>query len=489
MSGAGAGKRADTPTVELGPERPATAMDAKTQPANNSPILRADPTDARFVVLAHRVDAPEYVCRIQLSGDSGGTWVPAYPVPVLPERAEKCFGGEVAFDRSGRLHYVFVGLVGQGNEPMGVFLTTSADRGRTFSPPRQILGPLNFAVRMAIDATRGSHGRLHLVWLHATSDPPAGGFGPPPNPIMAAHSDDGGTTFSKPVQVSDVERQRVVAPALALGSDGRVHVAYYDLLDDARDYQGLEGPVWDGKWALMVSTSANGGRTFGAGVAAEPEVTPPSRVMAIYIMPPAAIAATGRFVCVGWSDARNGDPDVLVRCSQDRGQRWDEPQRVNDDPVGTGRWQYLPGLSIAPRGRVDVIFYDRRRDLQNINNDVLYTFSDDRGESFHQNVQLNREGSSLSQIGVQYTVASAEGQWDFGSRIALLSQDDRVVAAWTDTRNSVPHITGQDVFTTVVRLGGLRRDGTPASAAGGLLLLVSGLAGLVVVTTRSRKRA
>lgn len=140
-----------------------------------------------------------------------------------------------AFDGDGVLHYLFVGLTGPGNEPMGAFLTTSGDRGRTFTPPRQVLGPLKFSVRMAIDRDAGGAGGLHLAWVDTSSDPPTGGFGPPPNPIMTAHSDDGGETFSSPVQVSDPDRLRVVAPALALGPDGAVHVAYYDLGDDVVD--------------------------------------------------------------------------------------------------------------------------------------------------------------------------------------------------------------------------------------------------------------
>ena len=459
-------------------------MNVSTGPANNSPMLQADPTDDRFVVLANRVDAPDYVCSLQLSGDGGRTWLPADPVPVLPDGADKCFGGEIAFDRHGRLYFLFMGLVGAGNEPMGAFLTRSTDRGRSFSPPRQVLGPLNFAVRMALDRTSGEQGRIHLVWLHATSDP-SGGFGPPPNPVLTAHSDDGGATFSAPVQVSDANRQRVVAPTIALGGDDRVHVGYYDLLADARDYQGLEGPVWEGEWAVVVATSRDGGQTFGRGVVAEPAVVPPARVMAVFIMPPAALAARDDLVCVGWTDARNGDPDVFARCSQDGGRRWAEPRRMNDDSVGTGRWQYLPGLTIAPGGRIDAIFYDRRNDIQNLNNDVFYTFSRDGGRAYACNVQLNRDGASLSLVGQRYAVPSAQGQFDFGSRMGLLSRRHDVIAAWADTRNSFPYATDQDIFTTRIALPS--RDRHAASTLVGAVLVVGGLA--LALSWHHRRRA
>lgn len=67
-------------------------------------------------------------------------------------------------------------------------------------------------MRLAIDPTMGDTGRMHLVWLEVAEDAPLGGLPPPPNPIMAAYSDDGGTTFSDPVEVSDPARPLPVAP-------------------------------------------------------------------------------------------------------------------------------------------------------------------------------------------------------------------------------------------------------------------------------------
>lgn len=467
--------------LEIGPEAPATAMRVPERPANNSPTLQADPTDDRFVVLANRVDAPEYRCSLQVSGDGGQSWLPVNPVVTLPATAEKCFGGEVAFDRMGTLYFLFVGLAGGGNEPMGAYLVTSMDRGRTFSDPRQVLGPFNFGIRMAIDLASGAIGRLHLLWLQSSSDPPAGGFGQGKNPIMTAYSDDGGLKFSEPLAVSDPGRQRVVAPALAIGAKGHVYAAYYDLQEDARDYQGLEGPVWDGSWSLVLARSRDGGRSFDSGIEVEPAVTPPSRVMAIYIMPPPALTVRRSSVCLAWADARAGDPDVFARCSGNAGGRWHPATRVNDDPPGTGLWQYLPALTIGRNNTVYALYLDRRADTQNLNNEVFYAFSNNGGRSFTPSRRLNREGSSLSVVGVQYTVASAAGQWDFGSRLALLARNDKVVAAWTDTRNSAPRTTGQDIFTTVMRRVGSRGSAAPALLAGGLLFLGGGVSSMMLL--------
>jgi hypothetical protein len=350
-------------------------------------------------------------------------------------------------------------------------------------------------VRIAIDRRVGTQGRIHLVWLQAGSDPPLGGLAPPPNPIYTAFSDDGGKTLSKPVRLTDPSR-RVLAPALALGPRGRVHIAFYDLEDDARDYQGLEGPTWEGKWSIHTVTSSDRGRTFGTATVVDREVAPPERVMLIYTMPPPAIAADpsgGLFVA--WHDARNHDWDVFLRRSIDAGASWEAPVRLNDDRIGNGRHQYLPRLSVSPDGRLDAVFYDRRNDPENLRNDVYFASSADGGTSFAGNVRLNGE-SFHSQIGTRYPIPSARGLVEFGSRIALTSLRTRAFAAWTDTRNSDPETYGQDIFATRVVLseGPEPAPTSRPSRPGAIVAVGAGLAavataGLFIVIRRARGRS
>lgn len=459
-------------------ERPATPNDLAAARGQNSAQLAADPTDSRFVVLANRLDAPDFGCALQISGDGGRGWVPANPVPKVPRPAEKCYAPEVAFDRDGVLYYLFAGLAGPGNTPTGVYLTTSENRARSFSKPRPLLGSGNFQARMAIDPTMGDQGRLYIMWLKTTGDPPLGGLPPPPNPIMLSFSDDGGDTFSEPVQVNDPDRELSVAPALAIGRDHAVHVVYYDLQDDRRDYQGLEGPTWPGKWSLVSTTSVDGGRRFRRGVVVDDGIVPPERVILIYTMPPPTLAVgPSGHVFAGWYDARNRDWDVFLRRSSDGGRSWEGPVRVNDDRLGNGRDQYLPRLSVAPNGRVDAIFLDRRDDPKNDYNRTYYAFSTDGGKRFAPNLRL-ASANSDSRNGGRYAVPSAKGLVDYGSRLGLLSRDQSVLAAWTDARHSLGSAQeyfkspAQDVLTTQVIFpgseaatsGALRQDRSPPSA-------------------------
>lgn len=440
---------AEASRPRVGREVPVTATNLVAVTANNSPALAVDPTEEKFVVLAHRIDGPDFGCGLQGSGDGGRGWVPLRAVPQLPKGADKCYAPEVAFDAEGTLYFLFVGLAGGGNRPMGAFLVTSTDRGMSFSAPRRVLGGGRYMVRMAVDPTLGKRGRLHLVWLEVNGDVPSGGLPPMSNPILAAYSDNGGRTFSRPRQVSDPGRARVVAPALALGPDHAVHVLYYDLGTDARDYQGLEGPVWEGTWSLVVTSSGDGGRRFGPAVVVDDAVVPPERVLLIYTMPPPSLVADDKgTLYAAWHDGRNGDWDVFVRRSGD-GRRWGPARRVNDDPKGNQRHQYLPRLSTAPGGRLDVVFYDRRGNEENRGNDVYYSSSGDGGRSFAKNTRVTTVDFDSS-VGYEYSVASAAGLVEFGSRLALVSERGRALAAWTDTRHTARTARAQDIFAAEI---------------------------------------
>ena len=467
---------------------PVTPENLVDRTASNSPVIAADPRQPRFVVLANRLDGPDFGCALQVSGDRGRSWVSAYPVPRLPAGAEKCYAPEVAFDGRGRLYFLFLGLHGGGNSPAGAFLTVSSDRARTFSPPQQVLGPDRYQVRMAIDPEDGADGRLHLVWLEATAPAPLGGLPPPPNPLMAAHSDDGGRTFSPPVQVSDPERRLVVAPALATGPHHAVHVLYYDLGDDRVDYQGLEGPTFGGRWSLVATTSPDGGAHFDHGVTVDDELVPPERVMLIFTMPPPALAADqSDRLFAAWDDARNGDWDVFLRSSVDGGRTWDEARRVNDDALHDGSHQYLPRLAVASSGRLDIAFYDRRGNPENRGNDVSFASSDDHARTFSPNVKVTTLDSD-SRIGPRYDVPSAAGLNELGSRIGLLSGPSSALVAWTDTRNTGRAFPAQDIFAATVKVD----ESSPKPAWWPRLALAAALflaAALAVVLARGRSSA
>lgn len=477
-------------TGTVATKAPVTAMDQGRQVAHNSPQLAVDPTAESFVVAATRRDSPTFGCGLQVSGSGGHGWHSIKPVNELPTGAKTCYAPEVVFGPQGRMHYLFAGLHGRGNEPMGVFLTSSRDRGMAFTTPQQVLPSHNFSVRLAIDQTAGDSGRMYMAWLHATEDPPLGAMPPPPNPIKFAASTDGGESWSEPVRLNPQGQKRVAAPTMTVGPNGTVYVAYYDLKEDQRDYKGLGGPVYEDTWSLVLARSTDGGRTFETRIV-DGAVRPVERVMLIFTMAPPALAAgpDGR-VCLAWPDARrrNDRGDILARCSQDRGENWQGATRVNDDPKGAD--QRLPQLDFSANGRLDAIFLDNRHAPNKPFQHVYYAVSDDTGRSFTQNLRVTSHDSN-ARIGQRYTnTAGAEGKVEFGSRLGLLAREDHAVGMWPDTRNSRLNTKSQDLFAARITYPEADlSDVSPAVFTGGIVVIAGVVAGGIGLVSGRRGHA
>lgn len=89
-------------------------------------------------------------------------------------------------------------------------------------------------------------------------------------------------------------------------------------------------------------------------------------------------------IYINYSDKTNGekDVDVFVIKSTDAGNTWSDPIRVNDDPVGNGKQQFMSWMSVDPvTGSVNIIYYDRR-DYEDLNTDVYLARSTDGGTTF-----------------------------------------------------------------------------------------------------------
>jgi len=86
----------------------------------------------------------------------------------------------------------------------------------------------------------------------------------------------------------------------------------------------------------------------------------------------------------------NGDPaDVMFSRSTDGGLTWSSPVRVNDNP-GTDDYQWFGTMSVAPDGRIDVIWLDTRNALPGSYYSALYySYSTDQGVTWSVNEQLS----------------------------------------------------------------------------------------------------
>jgi hypothetical protein len=461
------------PTVVRTQPVNAGATDPVDIDAHNSPSLVRNPTDTDNLAVANRIDTPRFSCALHVSFDAGASWSASeIPFPDGEEAPPRCFAPDVAFGPDGTLYVSFVTLRGAGNVPNAAWTVSSDDGGRTLSTPRAALGPLAFQVRLVADPSAA--GRLYLSWLQASGTATLG-FPEPGNPVRVARSDDGGATWAAPVTVSPLARQRAIAPAPAVGPDGAIYVAYLDLGDDRLDYHGAHegqgGPPYDGPWTLVVARSGDGATTWQETVI-DDAVVPIERVIVFFPPAPSVVAGDGGEVHVAFHDGRLGDADVWVWSSTDGATSFGAGTRVNDTTTGDGTAQYLPAVALAPGGRLDVVYYDRRADPDDVMNEVSYQSSSDGAQTFSARLTLTDRAFD-SRIGF----GSERGLPDLGSRLGLVAGDSVATAVWSDTRAGTEASNKQDLGQATVEVSNTSPFRTPSLVLGPLIV-VAGLAAL-----------
>src|ERR1700681_2962639 len=134
----------------------------------------------------------------------------------------------------------------------------------------------------------------------------------------------------------------------------------------------------------------------------------------------------------------NNDTEIYVRTSTDDGGTWTAPVRVNDDPLGPIRSQFLPYIALdRTTGTVAVGFHDCRNDngvpgpggTNNIpNDDAEYygTFSTDGGVTWAPSRRLSG--------GFSNATASGNGI-DFGDYVGLDAHAGKLYTVWADNAN------------------------------------------------------
>ena len=112
--------------------------------------------------------------------------------------------------------------------------------------------------------------------------------------------------------------------------------------------------------------------------------------------------------------------DVMFVRSTDGGTTFSAPRRVNDDPVNHAKWHWFGTLSVAPSGRIDVVWYDTRNSPNNVTSQLFYSYSIDGGNTWSPNVAVSNPFNPFigypnqSKIGDYITIVSD----DAGANVA-----------------------------------------------------------------------
>lgn len=404
----------------------------------NEPSIAVNPKNPQQVVVAWQVNAS-----LAYSTDAGQTWTIAEgtapkefrvsgDVSVTYDAAGHALLCYIAFDRLGTSQYW-----AQGATRNGIFVRRSPDGGKTWDEQASAVIahdstpgiPFEDKPYVVADTISQHAGNLYIGWTQftlAASD------------LLFARSTDGGATWSKPIKLNTVS-------GLPRDDNGAL-----EGFDAAVAPDGAVYAIWDDRDGIMMAVSLDGGRSFSNDrriIPAGPGYFGISGVSRSNGFPQIGIDPHGGKksgkLYVSWSDYTNGDVDVFVASSVDRGRTWTPPVRVNSDPIHNGSDQFFQWMAVDPEsGAVNLIFYDRRPSDNGPNNQdtrVTLARSTDGGKTF---------------TNYAWDTDAFDADGDFlGDYLAITTFGNRVYGAWAHQTSEPAKEERGKRTRTVLRVG------------------------------------
>jgi hypothetical protein len=231
--GAGYFDDSDKPGIAMGPDGTLIAVWSHIQSPPTDELGRLNRNDVVYSV----------------SKDGGKTWSP----PGLVAKGgggREIDGGAPAIGHDG-VYYVASWDFSK-NEAI---LATSKDQGATWA--LQSLGPTHAFPTIRVHALPGGKDRITIAYS-------IGGGSKPETPALVT-SDDGGTTWTKPLLLDSPEAPGYIAPAMDLDAQGRAWVGFFHPKGDGSQNDYRVAMVDNGSVVgpIVVSSSSIGAETRG----------------------------------------------------------------------------------------------------------------------------------------------------------------------------------------------------------------------------------
>ncbi|MDQ4068270.1 MAG: glycoside hydrolase [Actinomycetota bacterium] len=478
------------------------------------------PKNPRIIVAA-TANLRTRVCHLVRSEDAGRTWriVDALPAPndypFCTTHEPAVSQSAIAWGRDGVLYYALLGYAeDEGPRGMGVSVRTSVvlarstDLGDSWSHTlvmdnrrRPEPAPSAGAVTgLAVD-TSGANDVVFVGYSLSYGNVPADS---PLNddPVVVSVSTDGGRTFAEGTNLNQFSAlSEGIAgneyPLIMTSTFGRPFLIAHDGVVMA--VSGANTPfnrrppggnyfAWPYRHPLpyLLARSTDQGRTWTMSKLSPPVFAGVGHQTGMGWTPHGG--ADGTFVFAyaatpGTADT-SGTVDIVVQRSTDRGRTWTEPLAIDDDDPVDRYTGFYPTLSVAPNGRVDVVWQDNR-DITDFHFNVRYTYSTDGGRTWAPNIKVNDRPLNFH-LGVSFNS-------DVRQPPGVASANEYAVFGWADTRFGDEVTQTQDNFSTIAQFKPLPADSSviPVLAAvfGGLVTGGAVLIGMQFLHLRRRRRS
>ena len=263
----------------------------------------------------------------------------------------------------------------------------------------------------------GHHfGRLYVAWAEFS--------GAGKSPIDLAYSDDDGASWTGPIRVSDAGHQFDQDATPRVGPDGTVYVSYINGPNEKSTKNN----------AALVAKSTDGGNTWSRSVVAAPIPSPATSLPnALYRggtdVTSTVDQLTGDLV-VAFGDQSSGALNVWVTHTASPGDLSSFVPATRVKP--SAQTQFFPWLQSAPDGRVDLAYYDRSCDANDVLVCVTLSSSSDSGATW-TNTSVTTTGFDGDTFGACLAFVDPPDCTNFflGDYIAVASTDAKAQVMWT----------------------------------------------------------
>jgi hypothetical protein len=343
--------------------------------AANEPSIAIDATDPSRIVIGWRqfdtIESDFRTSGYGYSQDAGQTWT--FPGVLEPN----VFSSDpvLASDPFGNIYYYAL-QPDRGPGPWACYMYKTGDGGVTWMPEAYARG--GDKAWITVDNTAGlGSGNIYMSWTRWYSCCDPGFF---------TWSTDGGSTFAPPIEVpaSPLHGTLTVDP----GGDVFIGARTFD---EGADFAVIKATV---SWSAGQPTPTFGDPVYVYldGFLAGGEPNPGGLNGQVWIASDHSGGPTHGNLYLLASVARYSafDPmDVMFSRSTDGGQTWSDPVRINDDATDNFAYQWFSTLSVAPNGRIDVVWNDTRNTgLPNFS-ELFYAFSEDGGLTWSANFPVS----------------------------------------------------------------------------------------------------